>query len=202
MCVNQSLNFDRSTSNSGLESADSKKAEAISSCRLPPRTSRNSMNPFKTIRRVDGNASRFQLRIGPSRIRGLGVFAEETIPPRHKVIEYTGEKIHRAALEKRLRRIFRRHGWMPRYIFCLNKNWYVDGQKGGCGAERVNHCCDPNLVTRKINGRIFYFSRRRIARGQELTIDYRYRPESARKVCCCGSPKCRGTINLRGKESR
>lgn len=140
------------------------------------------MKAAKTIRLIDPDASRFQLRIGPSRIRGLGVFAEEAIPSRRKVIEYTGEKIHRSALEKRLRRIFRRRGWMPRYVFRLNNNWYIDGQRGGCGAERVNHCCDPNLVTRKRNGRIFYYSRRRIARGAELTIDYRYRPESARKV--------------------
>lgn len=154
------------------------------------------MNSFTHSRKIDPRASRYRLRIGPSRIRGLGVFAGETIPPRRKVIEYTGEKISRAALEKRLRAIFRRHGWMPRYIFRLSERWYVDGQRGGCGSERINHCCDPNLLTRKINGRIFFYSRRRIPRGQELTIDYRYRPQSVRKVCYCGSPKCRGTINL------
>lgn len=147
-------------------------------------------------RTIDPKASPFRLRIGRSRIRGLGVFTQDTIPPRHKVIEYTGEKISRAALEKRLRAISRRGGWMPRYIFRLNDRWYLDGQHGGCGSERINHCCDPNLVTRKMNGRIFFYSRRRIPHGQELTIDYRYRPESLRKVCHCGSPKCRGTINL------
>jgi uncharacterized protein len=167
-----------------------------------PVTFSSRMNPAHRHGAIDSKASRFRLRIGRSRIRGLGVFAEEVIPSRRKVIEYTGEKISRARLEKRLQAIFRRRGWMPRYIFRLSDRWYVDGQQGGCGSERINHSCDPNLVTRKINGRIFFYSRRRIPRGHELTVDYRYRSEAKRKACFCGSPKCRGTMNLLKPEAK
>jgi uncharacterized protein len=85
---------------------------------------------------------------------------------------------------------------MPRYIFRLNWRWYVDGEMGGNGAERINHSCEPNLKVRRIHGHILYFSRRRIGAGEELTIDYHYRPESPRVKCECGAANCRGTINI------
>ena len=97
---------------------------------------------------------------------------------------------------ERLRRILNRQGRMPRYVFRLSRYWYVDGKIGGCGAERINHCCDPNLRVRKIVGHILLFSRRRIQAGEELTLDYKLRPDAAVVHCRCGSPVCRGTINL------
>jgi SET domain-containing protein len=72
----------------------------------------------------------------------------------------------------------------------------LDGAVGGSGAELINHCCEPNLRTRRILGHIFYFSRRRIRRGDELTLDYRFSKKAPQVVCRCGSPSCRGTINL------
>ena len=145
---------------------------------------------------VAPHACRFRLRIGRSGIQGLGVFADEPIPARRKVIEYTGTKVAWPALKRRLQKIMKEGGWMPRYLFRLGPRSWIDGETGGSGAERVNHCCDPNLVVRRSRGRIFYWSKRRIARGQELTIDYRYRATARRKACRCGSPNCRGTINL------
>lgn len=159
-------------------------------------TSLNFMKSARRPRAIDSNASPFHLRIGRSRIRGLGVFAEENIPARRKIIEYTGERITRKTLESRMRKILRRGGWGPRYLFRVNRNCFIDAHGCGCGSERINHSCDPNLTFRRIRGRIFFFSLRRIPRGQELTLDYRYRPDGPQKRCLCGSPKCRGTINL------
>jgi len=68
---------------------------------------------------------------------------------------------------------------------------------GGSGAELINHCCDPNLVRRRIGGHIYYYSRRRIRPGEELSVDYRFSKDSLRMKCRCGSPKCRGTINMK-----
>jgi uncharacterized protein len=145
---------------------------------------------------IPPESSRFRLRIRRSPIQGFGVFAQQNIPARQRVIEYTGKLFSAPNLEIRLRAIYKRRGRWPRYIFRLNRYWYVDGEIGGSGAERINHCCDPNLVVRKRHGHIFYFSRRRISVGEELTIDYRYRPRVSPKPCRCGSPKCRGTINF------
>jgi hypothetical protein len=39
-------------------------------------------------------------------------------------------------------------------------------------------------------------SRRQIRRGEELTVDYMFSKKVEPVRCRCGSPKCRGTINL------
>jgi len=46
-----------------------------------------------------------------------------------------------------------------------------------------------------IKDRIFFFARRDIKAGEEITLDYIDSYHSDRKSCNCGTPKCRGTIN-------
>ncbi len=47
-----------------------------------------------------------------------------------------------------------------------------------------------------MKGPYHYMSRRAIEAGEELTVDYRFAKNMERIPCGCGSPKCRGTINL------
>jgi SET domain-containing protein len=131
----------------------------------------------------------FHLLVRPSAIHRLGVFADEPIPPRRKVIEYTGERISRYEGRRR---------WDPKrsYLFYLNAYWQIDGAIGGSGAEYINHSCEPNLRTRIVRGHILYFSKRSIQRGEELTVDYRYDADITRMPCHCGAPTCRGTMNV------
>jgi tetratricopeptide (TPR) repeat protein len=133
--------------------------------------------------------AQFRLDVRRSRIHRLGVFAEEPIPPRRKVIEYTGERISRRESKRR---------WDPSrsYLFLVDSYWRLDGAIGGSGAELINHSCEPNLRTRLVRGRIFYYSRRAIAAGEELTVDYKYSEELRPIRCRCGAPTCRGTMNL------
>ena len=151
--------------------------------------------PFTS--RIDPRNGRYLLLIGPSKVHRNGVFAGETIPRNRRIIEYTGEKISYLASTRRFNRILR-HG-LPRrfYFFILNKRWVIDGAVGGSGAELINHSCDPNLARRRIGGHIYYYSRKRIRVGEELSIDYRFSKDALRCKCHCGSPKCRGTINLK-----
>jgi|SRR5579863_9189923 len=137
----------------------------------------------------------FPLRVGPSRIDRRGVFAEKNIPPRRRVVEYAGEKITINQALSRIEKVLKRKGPKRLYIAKLNRRWALDGGVGGSGAEYINHCCDPNLFVRKANGRIHLYSRRRIRKGQELTLDYSFGPTENPLPCHCGSPKCRGTIN-------
>ena len=89
--------------------------------------------------RIDPKLSCFRLKIEPSGIHGWGVYAAERIPARHKVIEYTGERISR--------RETRRRGLGPRtYLFTLDNYWTLDGAVGGSGAELINHSCNPEPV--------------------------------------------------------
>jgi uncharacterized protein len=132
----------------------------------------------------------FNLSIRPSRIHRWGVFAEEMIPPRRKVCEYTGEKISR-------REIKRRAGERDHiYLFELDSYWCIDGAVGGSGAEYVNHCCEPNIYSVIMKGHILYMARRLILPGEELTLDYRFGKDVERVVCRCGAWNCRGTINV------
>jgi SET domain-containing protein len=137
----------------------------------------------------------FRLRAARSAIHGRGVFACEPIPAGRKVIEYAGERISRAENRRRFVRAWQRGGNRRIYLARLDSYWSIDGSRGGSGAEFINHCCDPNVLMRRVRGRLFYFSRRKIRRGEELTLDYAFRKDGPRVPCRCGAPACRGTIN-------
>ncbi|MBV9613466.1 MAG: SET domain-containing protein-lysine N-methyltransferase [Acidobacteriaceae bacterium] len=140
--------------------------------------------------RIDPRYACFGMQLGRSKIHRWGVYATEFIPAGRKVIEYTGEKIARQETKRRagLRALT--------YLFTLDAYWTIDGAVGGSGAEYINHSCEPNLVSRIMKGHILYISRRDIPAGEELTIDYHFDKKVERVACCCGSAKCRGTINL------
>lgn len=134
----------------------------------------------------------FKMEIRPSKIHRWGVYALEDIPPRRKVMEYTGERISRRETKRRSEQ----QADMI-YLFTLDAYWCLDGAVGGSGAERVNHSCDPNIVSVIKNGRILYMSRRAIKKGEELTIDYHFSKDIDKIPCHCGAANCRGTINLK-----
>ena len=147
-------------------------------------------HPYIASPRIDPRFACFKLKVGRSGIHGWGVYAAQRIPARRKVIEYTGERISR--------RETRRRGLGPRtYLFTLDDYWTLDGAVGGSGAELINHSCDPNLYSGNYQGHILYMAKRNIRRGEELTVDYRFSEKIAAVPCCCGSARCRGTINLR-----
>jgi uncharacterized protein len=129
------------------------------------------------------------MRVASSPIHRWGVYAGEPIPANRRVIEYRGERVSRRETKLRAERELN-------YLFTLNSYWTVDGSVGGSGAEFINHCCNPNLESRIIRGRIYYYSIRRIRPGEELTVDYRFGHDVEKHTCSCGASGCRGTINL------
>jgi SET domain-containing protein len=144
---------------------------------------------------IDGRFTRFQLRVGRSPIEGTGVFALERIPRGKRVIEYTGEKLTEQQARQRLAKLSRPAGGGCNCIFRVSDGHCIDGAVDGSGAELINHSCDPNLKSRKGRGRVFYYSRRSLRAGEELTVDYNFRRDAKKVPCQCGSQKCRGTIN-------
>jgi uncharacterized protein len=140
---------------------------------------------------VDPHHACFRLRVGRSRIERYGVFAEEQIPSGKRVIEYTGEKIsERESMRRAIRQLA--SGKAQRiYSVNLNRRWKLDASRRGSGAEFINHSCDPNLTVRKMRGKIFLYSLKKIRRGQELTADYGF---CCSYPCHCGARNCRGTL--------
>ena len=139
------------------------------------------------VPKLDRRHMRFALRHKKSKIHRWGIFADEEIPAKRRVIEYTGERIDGHEV---VRRSVRPHV----YHFWLSGRWAVDGAIGGSGAEFINHSCDPNLVARISKGHIWLVSVRRIAKGEELSFDYRL--SGAQMLPCkCGANGCRGYLN-------
>jgi SET domain-containing protein len=137
--------------------------------------------------RIDPKYACFQLAIRKSKIHRYGVYADERIPANRKVIEYTGERIARKETKRRGEGEYT-------YLFTLDNYWTLDGAFGGSGAEIINHCCEPNLITRIIKGHIIYMSLREIMPGEELLVDYNFIYTGDRSPCACGSQSCRGIM--------
>ena len=147
-------------------------------------------------RRIDHAHTPFTLVVRHSRIHRLGVFAGERIPARRKVMEFTGERID---FEEARRR------WSPKlnYLFVVEEDVLIDGSVGGSGAQYVNHSCAPNLRSVYIRGHLLYVSVRPIARGEELTVDYKYAGGGKQTYPCrCGAASCRGTMILARRDTR
>lgn len=141
---------------------------------------------------IDPQFANFKLEVKPSAIHRWGVYALENIPVKRKVMEYTGERISRRETKRRSEE----QGRLI-YLFTLDSYWTIDGAVGGSGAQYINHCCDPNIVTVIRNGHILYMSRKPIKKGEELTVDYHFDKDIELIPCRCGASACRGTINLK-----
>ncbi len=87
------------------------------------------------------------------------MYAGEAIPAGAKVVEYTGERLNTRKALARLRKICGPRGSKHLSLFRLNQYWRIDGAVGGSGAELVNHCCEPNLVTRIMVPQISFLRR-------------------------------------------
>src|ERR1700745_2901931 len=131
------------------------------------------------------------LDIKTSSIHGRGCFATIPFKRRHKIAEYTGEKITNSEARRRAHRKMLR-------ICEVNSRWSLDGSRGGNGTHYINHSCMPNAFMQILYGHILFISLRDIEPGEEITIDYQSTLHSNKKRCICGAPSCRGTINKPG----
>jgi uncharacterized protein len=145
--------------------------------------------PAPPQRRINPKFVRFLVRIGRSRLHRYGVYAQEDIPSGRRVIEYTGQRLslEQAAKLRPPKDI---------YVAWLTSTTYVDGGRRGSGAEFMNHSCAPNMVARRMGGRLYLYSWRPIRAGEELTWNYHYPIKLKRIPCRCGARRCRGTLRI------
>ena len=133
------------------------------------------------------------LIVKKSKINNLGLFCTSDILANALIIEYTGEKITDAETEIR---DTENDKTGITYTFYLSKHWYIDGAVGGNKSKYANHSCNPNCKIIRKSGRIFFYSKRLIRAGAELTIDYAYDKDSGKEICRCQDENCRGFINV------
>ena len=144
--------------------------------------------------KIDARYACFRLKIRKSKIHRFGVYADEPIPARRKVMEYTGERSSR-------RESKRRASGNVTYLFSVDKYWDLDGAVGGSGAEMVNHSCEPNLRAAIVRGHIIYFSKRVIKPGEELTLDYCFSGRCGAHPMCVRSQELPGPNQLQKEVS-
>jgi uncharacterized protein len=128
------------------------------------------------------------ISIAPSEIEGKGCFATQSFVRRHKIAEYSGERISNAEANRRAKRRRLR-------ICAINTRWSLDGSRGGNGTHYINHSCEPNAFMKILYNHILFIALRDIQPGEEITIDYESTLHSDTKRCSCRASKCRGTIN-------
>ena len=142
-----------------------------------------------------------------SSIHGRGVFARHLIPENATVIEYKGEIIDEAEIDRR----YPESRTKPNhtFVFGVEHDYNIDGGAKGNAARWINHSCQPNCGTYEEKRRIFVRASRAIRPGEELTYDYAIEAGEpltaalkARWPCWCGSKKCRGTVLLPTKKPR
>jgi uncharacterized protein len=134
-----------------------------------------------------------------SKVHGRGVFARVDIPKGERVIEYKGRRITWAQADR----------WYPdddskpshTFLFTLDDDHVVDGNRNGNNARWINHSCRPNCESDIADGHIWIKSIRDIKAGDELFYDYNITleerhtaAEKKRWPCWCGNKGCRGTL--------
>lgn len=136
---------------------------------------------------------------------GWGLKTLEEIKRGQFVLEYPGEVITEMDADVR----DEAYDWTgTTYLFDLgpNKMFTVDAGSAGNASHFINHSCNPNLQVYTVWGeqqdpglpRLAFFSRRKIAEGEQLTFDYKMQgdadyiqAEGDRVRCMCGSKNCR-----------
>jgi hypothetical protein len=104
-------------------------------------------------------------RVGRSRT-GLGLFATRDIARDTDIVEYKGRRLETPKA--------RELEWLRpnRYLFEINSRWTIDGSSRRNLARYVNHACKPNAEAVLTRSRMVYRATRRIAEGDEITVDY------------------------------
>lgn len=129
---------------------------------------------------------------GLSKIHGIGIFAAKDLRRGAKVIEYVGEVIGKKMADKR-ERFYRQNDIFSIYLFKMTEDFIIDATLKGNLARFINHSCHPNAASRVINGRIFIYSLREIAKDEEITFYYNFSTDindDAALPCYCGHELC------------
>lgn len=142
-----------------------------------------------------------EVRLSP--IHGRGVFATRAIRKGCRILEYLGERVDKEESNRRGLALFEKSqktGGAAVYIFEVNDEWDLDGDKPHNHARLINHTCEPNTEMVNEDDRLFLYALRDILPQEELSFDYGYNIEHyLDHPCRCGKPSCIGYIVSRSQ---
>ena len=130
----------------------------------------------------------FPLTASPSRIEGMGAYADKRIPARKKIGDLGGEIITIKEAERRIKKLKRIA------MVELTDEYALDASVNPNALRYVNHSCDPNTYMRVLKNRVEFYARKNIKAGEELTCDYGETHHDGKLPCRCGAKNCRGFI--------
>ena len=126
------------------------------------------------------------VRVGPSGIQGLGVFAVKPFQTGDTILAIDDSRIVDEAHPLAA-------GEDPRHCDYLAAGRTVLMQPP---ERHINHSCDPNTFVRTVDGRRLVIARRAIDAGEEITYDYCIN-SGGNTVwhCRCAAARCRRLIH-------
>jgi len=140
------------------------------------------------VRGERSNPQKYAVRVEPSRIDGLGAFADQDIPARRKIGEIRGESISVREARRRAK------GAARIMIVELSERRAIDASSSTDPLRYTNHSCQPNVVLRIRQGRVEIYAMRDVAVGEELTANYGPTHHEGTLTCRCGAPACTGRL--------
>lgn len=146
----------------------------------------------------------FCLRVAPSPVHGLGVFAVKPIKKGTRILEYEGKIVSLKQVMKEIAQGKRDPYSGHTFLMVLNDRALIDGEQGGNESRMINHSCSPNVMfaQRMLGARPEVIALRNVQKGEELFLDYNLEivddvPDAkhvATLKCLCKAAKCRGSM--------
>ena len=93
---------------------------------------------------------------------GLGLFTLVPLRAEKRIIEYVGVIVTFEETRKK----------SGRYLMALDDEYLIDGSPRSNLARYINHSCEPNAKAYRTGVRVWIWSLRDIAAGEEITYDY------------------------------
>jgi len=139
-------------------------------------------------------------KVKKSNIDNRGLYANQDIKDRTKIIEYKGEIITKNQVE--INPKFDNDKAI--YLFNINKKYDLDGDVKYNTARLINHSCNPNCEVYGTGLKVWIYAIRDIKKGEELTYDYGFGFDKDYKdfPCKCRSKNCVGYIVREGSRWR
>ena len=141
------------------------------------------------------------MKIFPSFRHGWGVFSSEDIPTMTIMAEYRGES--QKILDLNQIENFYRFLGKDLFLFKLNEQKIIDATFQGNLGRLINHSCNPNCFSKKINhsgkNYILIINHRSLKNLEEIDYDYRINSDdhdSEQVLCDCNTFFCKRNLCL------